>query len=137
MTFQLAPVGKSAAAILDELTRDLPVGGSRKVDRGFGFMAVHVECLHETKLGSLFSVAHYFESNGDLVADPDVVFLRRPEGWAPISYRDSIAHCVVARLLDDGLVEANERGQRVLVRFCQVWLMNIRTQHGVTVRSAR
>ena len=84
MTIPLKVLDKKAALVLDHLTEGLAVGDSRKVDRGTGFMPVHVECLQRTALGFLYSIAHYYEQNGDLVADPDVVFVRTAEGWSPI-----------------------------------------------------
>ena len=137
MTFRFATVARSAAAVLDELTRDLPVGESRRIDLGAGFMAVVVEHLQDGPLGSLYSVAHYYECQKDLIADPDVVFLRHAEGWTPISYQDSLAYRVVARIREDGRPEVDERGQRELVRFCQVWLMNIKVQQNITIRGNR
>ena len=70
MPLKLATVCKHAAAVLDELAANLNVGESRKIDRGLGYMAVHVECLHRSGLGLHYSVAHYYASNGDLVPDP-------------------------------------------------------------------
>lgn len=137
MTFRFATVSAHAAAVLDELTRDLAVGEHRKIDRGGGFMVVVVEHLEERESGSIYSVSHYFESNGDLIADPDVVFLRRPEGWAPISYQDSLAYRVVARVREDGRVEVDDRGQRELVRFANMWLRNVATQQNVLVKRSR
>lgn len=138
MTFKMVTVAAHAAVVLDELTRDLAVGESRKIDRGAGFMPVVVEHLEKSNLGSLFSVAHYYESQNGLVPDPDVTFLRRRDGsWTPISYQDSLAYRVVARLGDDGRVEVNERGQRELVRFANMWLRNVATQQNVPTKRSR
>jgi hypothetical protein len=72
----LKSVSESSQRIVDELTDGIQVGDSRKMDRGVGFMPVHVDCQRDRPgVGPLFSVAHYYESNGDLVPDPDVVFL--------------------------------------------------------------
>ncbi len=32
------------------------------------------------------SVAHYYQQNGDMMADPDLVFEVLPDGWEPIEY---------------------------------------------------
>lgn len=128
----------SASAVLDELTDGLDVGDSRKVDRALGFMPVHVECLQQTSLGPLFSIAHYFEMAGDLVADPDVVFLHRADGsWAPTSFRTSIAFRVAVHFHDDGVVEVDERGQRELVRFANHWMKNVSEQQGIKIKRTR
>jgi len=39
-------------------------------------MAVHVEHIGSCELGPMFSVAHYYERNRDLIKDPDMVFIR-------------------------------------------------------------
>lgn len=139
MPVKLATVCKLARAVLDELTVALDPGGSRKIDRGLGFMAVHVERLHKTEIGPLFSVAHHYESQGDLVADPDVVFVWLADGsWAPISFRDSLAYRVAVTFHEGDGVEVDEKEQRDLVRFCNVWMTNVSEQQGLpTRRSAR
>ena len=97
-------------------------------------MAVHVECLHATPLGPLFSIAHYYEQSGDLVPDPDVVFMRTAEGWAPVSFQDSLAYRVAVHFHDDGTIEVDEREQRDLVAFCNQWMRNIQEQQGLSAK---
>jgi len=79
----LKVLSHAAAAVLDELTANLDVGDSHKIDRGTVYMSVHVECLHGSGLGLLYSIAQYYEQNGDLLPDPDVVFVRAAAGWSP------------------------------------------------------
>lgn len=100
-------------------------------------MPVHVECLQRTPLGPLFSVAHYYEQNGDLVPDPDVVFVRTADGWAPISFQNSIAYRVAVQFHEDGEIEVDEREQRDLVAFCNQWMRNIQEQQGLSPRRPR
>jgi hypothetical protein len=126
------------AAILNELTAGLGVGDSRKLDRGLGFMAVHVECLHDRPgVGPLFSVAHYYEQSGDLVPDPDVVFVRSPQGWSPVSFQNSMAYRVAVTFHDDGTIEVDAKEQSDLVSFCNVWMRNIQQQQGLSPRKRR
>src|SRR5688572_17664601 len=114
---ELRNLSSSAAAVLHELTANLDVGDSRKMDRGLGYMPVHVECLRRTGLGLLYSVAHYYEQNGDLVPDPDVVFVRRTEGWSPVSFQNSLAFRVAVHFHHDSTIEVDEKEQRELVSF--------------------
>ena len=58
---------------------------------------IEIECLQQTSIGPLFSVAHYFEQNGDLVPDPDVVFVRAADGWAPVSFQNLLAYRIAVR----------------------------------------
>jgi len=139
MTFRMVAVSAHTASVLNELTARLDVGESRQIDRGAGFMAVVVEHLQDGGLGSFFSVAHYYESQNDLIADPDIVFLRRPDGsWTPISIQAPLGgYRVVARVREDGRVEVNGRGQRELVTFANMWMKNVAAQQGIKIKRTR
>jgi hypothetical protein len=134
MPVSLRTISGRAADVLEALTEGLDVGDSRKIDRGLGFMPVHVECLHRSGLGPLFSVAHYYEQNGDLVPDPDVVFVRAATGWSPISFQNSVAYRVAVHFHDEGTIEVDEKEQADLVRFCNTWMGNIQQQQGLSPR---
>ena len=78
-----------AEAIFRKLTEGLvKVGDHRKINNAPGsFMAVSIEIIGRSGLGPLVSVAHYYEQNGDLMRDPDVVFLIGADQHAyPISF---------------------------------------------------
>jgi Domain of unknown function (DUF6908) len=137
MPLKMSTLPRKAALVLDDLTEGLDVGDARKIDRGLGFMAVHVECLQRTGLGLLFSVAHYLESKGDLVPDPDVVFVRAADGWSPVSFQNSIAYRVAVHFHDDGTIEVDEKEQSDLVDFCNTWMKNIREQQGLSTKKPR
>ena len=68
-------VGKFAEQILKTLVEALKdVEDHKKVDNSGGaFMPVSVEFIGKCRLGDLFSVAHYYEQNGDLMRDPEMV----------------------------------------------------------------
>lgn len=134
MALKTKTLARTAAAVLHELTAGLNPGDARKIDRGLGFMSVHVECLHSSGLGLLFSVAHYYEQNGDLVPDPDVVFLHTAGGWIPVSFQNSLAYRVGAHFHEDGTIEIDEKEQSDLVTFCNQWMRNIREQQGLSPR---
>ena len=128
----LKPVTKTSQRILEQLVDGLDVGDSRKVDRGLGFMAVHVESLHRAGVGVLYSVAHYFEQNGDLVPDPDVVFLRRADGtFCPVSFQNNLVLNQPVRWLEDGTIEIDEREQASITSFANILLTNIAEQQGI------
>ncbi len=126
-------LSRAAGAVLDALTRDLPVGVSRKVDNSHGtFMAVHVDRLGERT----YSLAHDFKMNGDLVCDPDGVFVRTDAGWLPVALQLCTGHYTRALELDE-----SERPARVdarafaeLSHFAAMWLRNIADQQGGIAR---
>lgn len=85
-------ISKDGAKVLEELftllmDQQTTDRGSLKINRNSpdsGIMAVHLEhrAMWSNPRRDVFSVAHYFEQNGDLCADPLMEFLREetPEG---------------------------------------------------------
>lgn len=125
-------LSKAASAVMDRLTHGLSLGDHSKIDHSGGtFMPVCVENIGQTELGPLYSVAHYYEQNGDLMRDPEMVFLKRNGKYYPVSFQQ-----------DGGLgfyQEAIEiQGCRVLryyppildeqASFAAMWMKNIREQ---------
>jgi hypothetical protein len=52
------------------------------------FMRLVIEHVGEGPRGlPAVSVAHYYEQNGDLMRDPEIVFEVGPDGWDPVSYQ--------------------------------------------------
>src|SRR4051794_36862311 len=101
----LRQVSRAARGVLETLVEGLDeLGASKRVDKAKGaFMAVCVERVEHTSHGPIFSVAHYFEQNGDLVPDPDVTFLRGATGdFYPLTYQDALAYRRSAELGEDG-----------------------------------
>ena len=88
-------------------------------------------CVERISTGCI-SVAHYFEMNGDLVAEPDIVFFVDFSGaWFPISISQSITgwrEC--AQLTDTGIAIAryNPQAQKDLAEFAEMWAQNIKDQ---------
>lgn len=76
-----------------------------------------------------FSVAHYFEMNGDLVPDPDIVFFVSDKGdWCPIGISQSlIGWRSYVKITPDGEgIEAYDKiGQADLANFAETWANNI------------
>ena len=91
-------VNPAAKRVLDELTKGLEsVGDHRKLDNAAGaFMAVAVEITDATSDGYLYvSVAHYGEQNGDLMRDPEMIFIKAPvsSDYFPSYYRNDYIGC--------------------------------------------
>jgi len=75
-----------------------------------------------------------YEQNGNLVPDPDVVFVRAADGWSPVSFQSSIAYRVAAHFRDDGTIEVDEKQQADVASFCNTWMRNIQEQQGLSPR---
>lgn len=129
----MKPVNAKARAVLDRLTDGLTqVEASRQVDNTSGaFMAVHVECIGQVREGLLYSVAHYYEQHGDLMRDPDVVFLKDAGGdYYAMSYEQSSLgiYQEAAVFEGDRIVGHKPRMQRDITLFCNDWMQNIKAQ---------
>ena len=123
-----------AEAIFNQLVRDLTVGGALKLDASKGlFMAVCVEQLTERH----YSVAHYYEQNGDLMADPEMTFYRCEHGKVfPCSYRqDGLGlYQESLEISEGGIVEGElPKLQADHADFANLWMANIAEQQQLTV----
>ncbi|MFA5323958.1 MAG: hypothetical protein WC373_14900 [Smithella sp.] len=138
-------INKKAAEFFQAAINRIPEGEtSCKIDNGgAGIMALHIERIGANKYGELYSFAHYFEQNGDMMRDPDIVMLRsiNPDAltgkhaFFPISFRQDGGFAI-----DREYVVFNEDGngwkiakkqQADLAVFCGQWARNIADQQGV------
>jgi hypothetical protein len=129
---------KQVGMLLDILTMSMEPGSSRKYDSKKGFMPLHVERLSENR----FSIAHYFEANGDLVPDPDMELWRSPKGeWFPVALQLSLGTYTRALTFEIEAAPARYSPShlRELVSFLKMWAANINEQQGpfkgVTLRA--
>lgn len=123
-----------AEAVFYQLIHDLTIGATLKLDAAKGtFMAVHVEQLTERH----FSIAHYYEQEGDLIADPEMTFYRCEHGRVfPCSYQqDSLGiYRMGLEITDLGIVEGeNPKEQADQADFANAWMKNIAEQQRLTV----
>ena len=125
----MKPLAKASGDVLDAVTAGLEVGAARTIDNSNGsYMALHVDRLTE----STFSLAHYYGQTGDLVCDPDGVFLKTAAGWLPITLQLCTGHYTVAVELDgnDKPTGWRPKQYRELSSFAAMWLRNVRDQQG-------
>jgi hypothetical protein len=96
-------------------------------------MDLHIEYVGKgPRGGGLVSVAHYYEQNGDMMRDPDMVFEvdDKMEFWSPISYRqDGLGVYQEAVSQDEiGQVFLNPRLIKELSAFAKTWDRNLKEQ---------
>lgn len=93
-----------------------------------GFDALQIERLPN----GCISVAHFFESQGQRIPEPDVCFFVDAQGgWTPITITQSMTgHRVYAELSEDGssILRYNRHYQAGLAAFCEQWAQNLRDQ---------
>jgi len=97
-------------------------------------MALHVECIGTCNLGRVFSLAHYYKQHGDLMRDPEMLFIHAEDGgYYPAEiWQDPVNSHGVGVLIEDGLaVSIDELEQADLTVFAEVWLKNIQMQQRI------
>jgi hypothetical protein len=126
-----------ATAIFRKLTEGLKkVGDHQQWNNGNSFMAACVEIIGRTGLGPLVSIAHYYEQNGDLMRDPDVIFLiGADENIYPISFRqDNLGTYLESAVVENGQWKVRTKMQADLCSFCNQWMRNINDQQQLRVK---
>lgn len=106
---------------------------SARFDRTEGYMALSVEWIGSHGKGEIFSLAHYFEQNGDLMADPEMEFIRAADGkFYPISYRlDAVGVWWVSVELNGMETKVKTKLQAEQADFANGWLANIADQQDI------
>jgi hypothetical protein len=123
-------VNQQARKVLDKLTKGLDnPGDNRKVANDDNYMPVSVEHVGTAAEGPMFSVAHYFEQNGDLMADPEMVFLKGfDDNYYPLHYQNG-GFFQQAWDVAKGMFWA--RAGREQATFAGVWMKNINYQQAL------
>ena len=130
-------INAKAQAVMDKLTQGLnKPGESRKVDNTQGaFMAVCVEQVAETYLGPIYSIAHYYQQNGEPMRDPDMEFIRGFDSqYYPISFWQDGGIPRRDEVLDwegDRIKGIRQKLQEDLADFANMWMRNIKEQQGL------
>jgi hypothetical protein len=131
----LVKLSAQATAVMDTLTAGMSVSDHKKLNNAEGtFMALHVECIGECNLGHIFSLAHYYEQHGDLMRDPEMLFIKAEDGgYYPVEiWQDAVnSHNVGVLIEDDLAVSIDETEQADMTMFAEVWLKNIWEQQGL------
>jgi hypothetical protein len=126
-----------ATAIFRKLTEGLKkVGDHQQWNNDSSFMAACVEIIGKTGLGPLVSIAHYYVQNGDMMRDPDVVFLIGADQEVyPISFRqDGVGIYQEAAVVKDGKWRVRPKMQADICSFCNQWMENINEQQQLGVK---
>ena len=110
--------------------------GYIKIDNtGGSFMPVSVEQIFENDNYRIFSVAHYYEQNGDLMADPEMCFLMdiKSSKYLPSYFKqDNIGVEQESIIMERGeIIEYKAKLQAEHAEFANMWLSNIKNQQNI------
>jgi len=126
-----------ARKVMDQLTKGLKkLEDHITIDNSPGtFMAVHVEHIGNCNQGPMFSVTHYYKQNGDLMKDPDMVFIKGNDNeYYPIEFQqDNIAfYSCAVRFNEKGVItKYHPLVQKDMVAFADNWMVNIMMQQNL------
>jgi len=93
-------------------------------------MAVSIEYIGN----NIYSIAHYYEQNGDLMADPEMTFLKGDDGnFYPCSFRnDGTGFNRESVIFANGEFKGYyPKAQTEDKNFANMWLMNIKEQQNL------
>lgn len=137
---------KSATKVLNALTAGLNADSrARKFDNAPGaFMPVSVEFLYTDTAngGEVFSIAHYFEQNGDLMRDPEMTFLRKTISdtgndlyyYSPLTFTQDGLEIYLEYFDCDAtgkFISMNTGLLRDAITFSNQWMQNISNQQSI------
>jgi hypothetical protein len=92
----------------------------------------YMSLVIENNDGRTISVTHYFILEGDLVPDPDMVFLVEGKAWSPMSYQNQMVYTEAMHYGEDGRLRINPRAVRDLRSFANTWATNLKQQGFLT-----
>lgn len=130
-------LNQKAASVMDLLTQGLDSDNSSKtVDRSETFMKVHVELLYLSPAGPVYSVAHYYLQNGDLMSDPRMEFIKYDGHYFPSYFCQDgfLTHDEESIFFGkDGKLKVRPSMQSDQTYFANEWMLNIASQQLITV----
>ena len=88
-----------------------------------GYMPLSIE-----KHGSQITIAHYFEKEGDLIADPDMEFEVIEGEWSPVAIQHSTGHYYRAVEYRDGKKFVSRSQLLDQRQFARMWARNLISQ---------
>lgn len=128
----IKPVSASAKKVIQQLEA-MMIAGYAKIDNANGiFMPVVVERVGENQI----SIAHYYEQNDDLMADPEIVFLKKEYSYGieyyPIYERMSgLGLDVELVIFANGKPKMISNLQKQATSFCTTWMRTIAMQQSI------
>ena len=131
-------LNKQATAIFKRLIAMTEATGYVKINNAEGsFMPLSVEKvgIASDVMGvdmEIFSLAHYYQQNGDLMADPEMTFFVYYENIFPASFRqDGLGIHRESLIQEEGVWKLARKEQNDETIFANMWLKNIQQQQRI------
>ena len=84
--------------------------------------------------GTVYSMSHYFEQEGDLVPDPDMTFIalkNNPESFYLATFQNMLSYTEALYKNDKDIWVINNSKQADITFFANTWFKNIKYQQGL------
>ena len=132
-------INKTSAAIFQKLIALMGEEGHLKLDNAKGaFMYLAFEKLYPTdfvgRSATVYSMAHYYVLEGDLVPDPDMTFIaltEQPEKVYPMTFQNALTYTEALYQDDNKVWKIKTSSQADLASFANSWLKNIKYQQDI------
>jgi len=128
-------INKAATAVMNKLVEGLSMTNShKKINNSSAFMPVTIERIGDISGNRCFSVAHYYEQNGDLMRDPEVTFVQIDDRFVPLTFtQDNLGIYRESVVYESGVFKGYyPKEQSSLTSFSNMWMKNIGCQQGIT-----
>ncbi len=124
-------LNKQAKKIMEALIAQLD-DGYLKLDNTKGtYMPLIVEKVtDEPGFTAVYSLAHYGEQNGDLMADPEMTFGECDHEFFPLSFRNDYIGVYQEVITEQVYLKL----QQELVEFADMWLQNVVDQQNLIIQ---
>ena len=128
---------KKVMDVLIEGLLDYETYDHKEIDNTKGtFMSVHVERIGKCNLGPIYSIAHYYKRNGDMMRDPDMEFIKDHNGeYYPIAFWQDSPQKRDEAVIWNGseISKIIPKLQAALATFANTWMKNIQEQQGLVI----
>jgi hypothetical protein len=128
-------LNKQSTQTMNKMVSMLEEGYIKIDNTGGSFMPVSVEQIFENEKYRIFSVAHYYEQNGDLMADPEMCFinLKAVGSFLPSYFKqDNIGMEQESIIIEDDVIKGyRAKMQADHTSFANMWLRNIKNQQNL------
>ncbi len=128
-------LNKQSTQTMNKMVEMLEDGYIKIDNTGASFMPVSVEQIFESEKYRIFSVAHYYEQNGDLMADPEMCFinLKAVGTYLPSYFKQAgLGMEQESIIMENGEIKGyRAKMQADHTSFANMWLRNIKNQQNL------
>jgi hypothetical protein len=128
-------LNKKSSQTMNKMVSMLEDGYIKIDNTGASFMPVSVEVIFENEKFKQISIAHYYEQNGDLMADPEMIIIYSKAldvFFASYFKQDNLGIEEDSIIMEQGEIKGyRAKMQADHAAFANLWLRNIKHQQNL------